>query len=107
MNSELDEVMDKLPLHLRNKVLKVMGEDEPIPKVPIRLWVIAALEFIFLALPLTTVGLLICVFVITIPIGVALMGIGCYPLKRTVWTIIEWKHFRDITSREETSDKEK
>lgn len=84
---EFDELLDALPAHLRNRVLEAGGRQDLIKPVkkPNGFWytLLASVTFVY-AVPFVFLGLLLCIPIVTIPIGIAVMVFGCWPLSRLV-----------------------
>lgn len=84
-----DELLDSLPIHLRNKVLDhwhvdgdlkstPQGEDEQRTIHP-SLLVLSAIVFTLWTLPLTAVGLVFAITLILAPVGFVVCAIGALP----------------------------
>ena len=87
----LDLLMDRLPMHARNKVLAAIdsNEDLDLIEVPIedkkhfhRKWpFLVMIPVLFLwTLPLLLVGALLCCTIILAPLGFLVMAISCWPI---------------------------
>lgn len=90
-DEEFDDALDGLSLNKRNKILRLVGDEEraPPPKRRTPFVQMVGRSFICIlsilwSFPFTIVGLVLILTVVLAPIGVILLFIGAWPLFRLV-----------------------
>lgn len=95
--------MDALPVGLRGKILDLIEVDDEghvtqihrelasTGKVKWYMYVLWLASFVF-AIPFVLLGALVCLTLIGIPIGIAIIGIGCLPLSTVTGRMVLQKN---------------
>lgn len=92
-DEEFDDALDGLPLHKRNKILRLVEDNERAPpkRLPHRSMAGRVLVMIFAfmwSIPFTLVGMVLVITVVAAPLGFLLLFIGAYPFYKAIKTWI-------------------
>lgn len=101
--TDLDEMLDSLPMQLRNQVLAKWGRTEQ-KEIPSRTWYLLFLLYLPLSLLSTAIGALLCVTMFLMLPGIFILLYGNIPLALATTRIFE-RHLALKEQKKSASDR--